>query len=91
MTLFAPAPTLVKCNEHAPDYMTNPVINNAFSTTLALTLHRVSTVSSYVGAQEVATPNGCCYHGSWEAMSLNPTGGRGYLFVTLVASDAAVH
>ena len=46
MTLFAPAPTLVKCNEHAPDYMTNPVINNAFSTTLALTLHRVSTVSS---------------------------------------------
>ena len=64
MTLFAPAPTLVKCNEHVPDYITNPVTNDAFSTTLALTLHRGSTVSGYVGAQEVATPSGCRYHRS---------------------------
>lgn len=46
MTLFDPTPSLVKCNEHVPDYIRNPVIKNAFSTTLALTLQRGSAVSS---------------------------------------------
>lgn len=46
MTLFEPRPALVKCNEHVPNHITGPVINNTFSTTLALTLHRGSTVSS---------------------------------------------
>lgn len=46
MTLFEPRLALVKCNEHVPNHIMGTVINNAFSTTLALTLHRGSTVSS---------------------------------------------